>query len=145
MTAGGVVIAGLQEEARPLEVDVGLVETHVAALGNLLGLAEVGRGSVRGVAQTSEDGAGQETAGDVVFSAGLTQSVDSPVQVIQGLGEVRRRTGRQGQAEMGASEGEVVEGDVENPIVTLSDFDGVVSSISNVLTRRLVGQAAPAD
>ena len=114
VAAGGGEIAGREMEASPLQVGVALVEAHRAALGDLQGLAEVrgGAGEVGG--QAPEGGAGQEAAGEIVLLARLPQAVHRPVEVVRGRAEVRLRGGRrQGQAEVGAAQGEVVEGDVE--------------------------------
>ncbi len=70
---------------------------------------------MRVVAEAAEGGAGQKATGDVMLSTRLPQAVHGPVQVPRGFGEVRGRPGRQGQAEMGASEAEVVEGYVDEP------------------------------
>ena len=110
VTAGGVALVRAEVEARPLEVGIGLVETHVAALGDLLGLGQVGRGGGDVAAEAVEGGAGQEAAGNVVLATGLPQAVHGPFQVVRGRDEVRGG-GRQGQAEMGAAKEELVEGE----------------------------------
>lgn len=70
------------------EVDVGEVEQHLSALGDLLCFVEVGFRGRPFAVYMAERRAGQETAGKVVVAATLTQPLDGPVQV-----ELRRFSG----------------------------------------------------
>ena len=81
---------GVNEEAGAVEVDVGQVERHGAALGDFPGFVEValravGAGGPAG--EAAQPGAGEEAAGEMILRAGAAEkSCSSPVTK---LGSVR--------------------------------------------------------
>lgn len=81
---GEVVLGGLpgvgfgaEEEARAVEVDVGQVEGHGAALGDFPGFVEVALRAVGAggpVGEAAQPGAGEEAARELVLRAGAAEA-----------------------------------------------------------------------
>jgi hypothetical protein len=106
--AGGCGGAFGEGEAGEAQVGVGLVEAEAAAGGEGEGFVEVFAGEVEGASVGVEGGAGKEAEGEVLLLAAAAEAVDGLLEVGDGLGGVG------GAAldgdDMGATEGEVVEG-----------------------------------
>jgi hypothetical protein len=102
-------------EAGVGEVGVGEVEAEVAAGGEGEGFGEVAVGQGVGAGVGVEGGAGEEAEGEVVLGAGAAEAVEGLGEVGGGRGEVGGGVALGGE-EVGAAEGEVIEGDVEERV-----------------------------
>ncbi len=111
---GGVTLG--EAEAGVAEVGVGLVEAEAAAGGEGEGFVEVVAGEIEGAGVGVEGGAGEEAEGKHLLVAGAAKAVDGGREVRGGLGEVAGGAALGGE-EVGAAEGEVVECDVEEPVL----------------------------
>lgn len=69
---GGAVV----KEASAVEVDLGKVEGHRPALGDLLGFVEVGAGGVAVALDGAQPGAGEEAVREELDSTCAAESVD---------------------------------------------------------------------
>ena len=104
------------EEAGAVEVDVGEVERHRAALGDLLGLVE-GRAGRRGIAADEVIQRGGEQAfGKVVHRARVAEAVDGGGDVRQVERRLRQRVGQNRPNQPDPSQRQVIEGDVEERV-----------------------------
>jgi len=94
-------------------MDVGEKEPHRPALGNLEGLVEILARARKIAARGAPQRAGEEAAREFVLLSGAAQEVDGLVDV-----RGRRRFAAQDRGEQrGAGEGEMVEADVEEPVL----------------------------
>ncbi len=111
--AGFGELGPVAEEAGAVEVDVGEVERHGAALGDLLGLVE-GRTGRRGVAtdEVIERG-GDEASGKIVQQSRVAQAVDGGGDVRQLERRLRQRVGENRLNQPDAGQRQVIEGDGE--------------------------------
>ena len=111
---------------RRVQVDVGLVERHGAALGDLPGFVEVGAGAVGVAPQGAQPGTGKQAARKVIELAGAAKSVHGLFdfgfrvfdrgfrQDVRGVEVLQDRL-----VEPGAAQCEVVESDIEKRHVVL--------------------------
>ena len=91
---GGV---GLGEgEAGAFEVEVGEVQAHLAAAGDLFDLVQVAAGSVEVALAAVNLGPGEQAADHEFLSTGGAEAVDGLLEALGGLGEVA-----QGQCGLG--------------------------------------------
>ena len=82
-----------------------------------------------------EGGAGEEAEGEVVLVAGAAEAVDGGVEVGGGLREVAGGAALGGE-EVGAAEGEVVEGDVEERVARYAPPRSVCAARSRTSASR---------
>ena len=102
------------EQAGTVEVDVGEVERHRAALGDLLRFVEEAGGGVGIAGEVVVPGGGEEGEREVMGCAGLAEAAEGGGEM--GMGKVGTQVARgieRGAVEVDAGEGEVVEGVVE--------------------------------
>jgi hypothetical protein len=94
-------------------------------LGDLLGVVEIARGAVPVAGGTTQGGAGQQTARQMVIGASCTQAFNSHIEpggsgarigAYRG-GRSSARQALQRHGEMGAAECQIVKRDVKNPIL----------------------------
>jgi hypothetical protein len=126
-------------EAGVAEVGVGLVQAEAAAGGEGEGFVEVLAGEGEGAGVGVESRAGEEAAGEVVLRAGAAEAVDGGREVEGSLGEVAAGAALGGE-EVGAAEGEVVEGDLEEPEVRLGDLQRLRGAFSHIGIPALIEQ-----
>ncbi len=113
------------------EVGVGFVEAEAATGGEVEGLVEVvaGAGEVAGV--RVEGGAGEEAEGNAFLDTGAAEAVDGLVEMGGGGGDVGGGV-TLGSEEVGAAEGEMVEGDAEEPEVGLGPLQRLRGAFPHV-------------
>ena len=93
-----------EEEAGAVEVDVGHVEFHGAALGDLPGLVQVALRALGAGAcafETPQPGAGEEAAGEVVAVAGAAEAGHGVLEAARGKGRVTSPPGSPRRARRG--------------------------------------------
>ena len=114
-------------EADVAEVGVDLVETEAAAPGEGESVVEVVESG--GEVACVESDAGEVADGEVALIAIAAEAFDGLLEVGGGLGEVAGGAARDGK-EVGAAKGEMVEGDVEKPVVFLA-----ITSVSSAWSK----------
>ena len=126
--AGLVERASVAEEAAAVEEDIGLMEPHGPALRDLPGLVQVGPRGVGIALDRTHAGAEEEAAGDKLLISGSAEAVHRGGEMVGGgLGVgcwvFGVRVAKQRTVQRRAAQGEVVEGDVEKPVIALRDLN----------------------
>ena len=115
--AGSGEFGAVAEEAGAVEVDVGEVERHRAAVGDLLGLVE-GRAGRRGiVADEVIERGGEEGVWKVVQLSRVADAVDGGGDVRHVERRLRQRVRQDCPNQPDAAERQVIEGDMEEPVL----------------------------
>ena len=114
--AGSLAIALRQLEPGEFQMRVAFVEPHAGAGGDAHCLVEIAPGAVVLLGDPEIRRPRQQPARKLIDVPDRAQTVDRLVQVLLSLGEIAALVGLVGQ-KLGPAEREVVEGDVEQPVL----------------------------
>lgn len=120
---GGLVEGGaVAEESGPRQVDIGDVKRHGATFGDLLGFGQVFQGEVVLAADEVVERGGEQAVRKVIQLPCGAQAVDCGGDVRQVERRLRERVRQDRPDQPDAREGQVIEGDVEEPLILDRDL-----------------------